>query len=63
MEISDFKIDNSDFQKFSGAHFDNISKVNINNVMLTNPCFRVFDKAFRVLHFFCRHFQVIFSFN
>ena len=23
MEIGDFKIDNSNFQKFSGAHFDN----------------------------------------
>ena len=31
--------------------------------MLTNPCFYVFGDAFRVLHFFCTHFQAIFSFN
>ena len=31
--------------------------------MLTNPCFYVFGDAFRVLHFYCTHFQTIFSFN
>ena len=31
--------------------------------MSTNPCFDVFGDAFRVLHFYCTHFQVIFSFN
>ena len=31
--------------------------------MLTNPCFYVFGDAFRVLHFYCTHFQAIFSFN
>ena len=31
--------------------------------MLTNPCFCVFGDAFRVLHFYCTHFQAIFSFN
>ena len=30
--------------------------------MLTNPCFYVFGDAFRV-HFYCTHFQAIFSFN
>ena len=33
------------------------------DVMLRNPCFYVFGDAFRVLHFFCTHFQAIFSFN
>ena len=28
-----------------------------------NPCFYVFGDAFRVLHFYCTHFQAIFSFN
>ena len=31
--------------------------------MLTNPCFNVFSDAFCVLHFYCTHFQAIFSFN
>ena len=31
------------------------------DVMLTNPCFFVFGDAFRVLHFYCTHFQAIFS--
>ena len=31
--------------------------------MLTNPCFYVFGDAFRVLHFYCTHFEAIFSFN
>ena len=31
--------------------------------MLTNPCFYVFGDAFCVLHFYCTHFQAIFSFN
>ena len=31
--------------------------------MLTNPCFYVFGDAFRVPHFYCTHFQAIFSFN
>ena len=31
--------------------------------MLTNPCFYVFSDAFHVLHFYCTHFQAIFSFN
>ena len=31
--------------------------------MLTNPCLYVFGDAFRVLHFYCTHFQAIFSFN
>ena len=39
-----------------------IWKVNIKDV-LTNPCFYVFDDAFCVLHFYCTHFQAIFSFN
>ena len=29
--------------------------------MLTNPCFYVFGDAFHVLHFYCTHFQAIFS--
>ena len=32
------------------------------DVMLTNPYFFVFGDAFRVLHFYCKHFQAIFSF-
>ena len=31
--------------------------------MLTNPCFYVFGDAFRILHFYCTHFQAIFLFN
>ena len=31
--------------------------------MLTNPCFYIFGDAFRVLHFYCTHFQAIFSSN
>ena len=31
--------------------------------MLTNPCFYVPGGAFRVLHFYCAHFQAIFWFN
>ena len=31
--------------------------------MLANPCFYVFGDAFRVLNFYCTHFQDIFSFN
>ena len=31
--------------------------------MLTKPCFYVFGDALRVLHFYCAHFQAIFSFN
>ena len=31
--------------------------------MLTNPCVYVFDDAFRVLHFYCIHFQVLFLVN
>ena len=31
--------------------------------MLTNPCFYVFGDAFRVQHFYCTHFQAIFSSN
>ena len=31
--------------------------------MLTNPCFCVFDEAFRSLHFYCTQFQAIFLFN
>ena len=31
--------------------------------MLTNPCFYVFVDTFRVLYFYCTHFQAIFSFN
>ena len=27
--------------------------------MLTNPCFYMFGDAFRVLHFYCTHFQAI----
>ena len=41
----------------------NISKVNIKDVMLTNPCFCVFGDVFHVLHFYCTHFQAIFLFN
>ena len=32
------------------------------DVMLTNPFLYVFGDAFRVLHFYCTHFQAIFSF-
>ena len=40
-----------------------ISKFNLKDVMLTNPCFCVFGDSFRVLQFYCTHFQAIFSFN
>ena len=35
----------------------------LKHVMLTNPCFYIFGDAFRALHFYCTHFQAIFSFN
>ena len=31
--------------------------------MLTNPCLYIFGDAFRVLNFYCTHFQAISSFN
>ena len=31
--------------------------------MLISPCFYVFGDAFRVPHFYCTHFEAIFSFN
>ena len=33
------------------------------DVILTNPCLYVFGDVFRVQHFYCTHFQAIFSFN
>ena len=33
------------------------------DVMLTNPCLYVFGDVFHVQHFYCTHFQAIFSFN
>ena len=31
--------------------------------MLTIPCFYIFGDAFRVLDFYCTHFQAIFAFK
>ena len=31
--------------------------------MLTSSCLSVIGDAFRVLHFYCTHFQATFSFN
>ena len=35
----------------------------LKDVMLTNPCFYVLGDAFRVLHFYCTHFQAMFWFD
>ena len=41
----------------------NVSEVNMKRRYVTNPCFCIFGNAFRVLHFYCTHFQAIFGFN